>query len=212
MSTSYDLSFKVLMLGESSVGKTSLMRRIDNRPFTESFITTIGVDFQSATLTLEGKRVKLQIWDTAGQERFRSITNAYYRGSQIIILVYDITDEESFQKISQWVQDIESKSERDHLPTVSVLIGNKIDFSTRDRVVTFEQGRKLAEECGMLFYETSAKDLTLGTNIMTILTEVAIELMHMRKKSDGLASNQSQLHRPRVDINASNTVESKCCA
>merc|ERR1711907_636935 len=118
----YDLLIKLLLIGDSGVGKSCLLCRYSDDVFNASFITTIGIDFKIRTIELDGKRIKLQIWDTAGQERFRTITTAYYRGAMGILLVYDVTDETSFNNIRQWVKNIEANAQDN---VNKILIGNK---------------------------------------------------------------------------------------
>lgn len=129
-----------------------LLRFCDDA-WTPSFITTIGIDFKIRTIELDGKRIKLQIWDTAGQERFRTITTAYYRGAMGILLVYDVTDERSYNSIRTWHANIEQHASEG---VNKILIGNKSDWTDK-RAVTETQGRELADELGMKFMETSAK-------------------------------------------------------
>ena len=107
LSPDYDYLFKLLLIGDSGVGKSCLLLRFADDTYTESYISTIGVDFKIRTIELEGKTVKLQIWDTAGQERFRTITSSYYRGAHGIIVVYDVTDESTFANVKQWLQENE---------------------------------------------------------------------------------------------------------
>ena len=111
----YDLKFKLLMIGDSGVGKSCLILRFSDDQFTSSFITTIGIDFKIKTVEILGKRIRLQLWDTAGQERFRTITNAYYRGADGILLVYDVTDDHSFMNIRNWMGDIDKYTNNDKL-------------------------------------------------------------------------------------------------
>ncbi|KAJ7564970.1 hypothetical protein O6H91_02G042100 [Diphasiastrum complanatum] len=108
----HDLRIKLLLIGDSGVGKSCLLLRFSDDSFATSFVTTIGIDFKIRTVELEGKRVKFQVWDTAGQARFRAITNAYYRGANGIVLVYDVTDESSFANIRNWIKNIEEQAEK----------------------------------------------------------------------------------------------------
>jgi len=149
----YDFLIKLLLIGDSGVGKSCCLLRFSEDSFTPSFITTIGIDFKIRTIELDGKRVKLQIWDTAGQERFRTITTAYYRGAMGILLVYDVTDERSFNNIRTWFANVEQHATEG---VNKILIGNKCDWEEK-RVVSKEQGQALADELGIPFMEVSAK-------------------------------------------------------
>merc|ERR1712167_236646 len=110
--TNFDFLIKLLLIGDSGVGKSCLLLCFSDQSFTTSFITTIGIDFKIKTIELDGKRIKLQIWDTAGQERFRTITTAYYRGAMGILLVFDVTDDQSFQNIATWMDQIDQHADR----------------------------------------------------------------------------------------------------
>jgi Ras-related protein Rab-8A len=149
----YDYLIKLLLIGDSGVGKSCLLLRFSDDSFTPSFITTIGIDFKIRTIELEGKRIKLQIWDTAGQERFRTITTAYYRGAMGILLVYDVTDEKSFSNIRNWIRNIEQHATES---VNKMLIGNKSDMVDK-KVIDTSKGKALAEEYNIKFLETSAK-------------------------------------------------------
>ncbi|KAF2210687.1 hypothetical protein CERZMDRAFT_113220 [Cercospora zeae-maydis SCOH1-5] len=149
----YDFLIKLLLIGDSGVGKSCCLLRFSEDSFTPSFITTIGIDFKIRTIELDGKRVKLQIWDTAGQERFRTITTAYYRGAMGILLVYDVTDERSFNNIRTWFSNVEQHATEG---VNKILIGNKCDWEEK-RAVSTEQGQALADELGIPFMEVSAK-------------------------------------------------------
>eukprot|EP01110_Echinostelium_bisporum_P011231 TRINITY_DN497_c0_g1_i1.p1 TRINITY_DN497_c0_g1~~TRINITY_DN497_c0_g1_i1.p1 ORF type:complete len:218 (+),score=69.83 TRINITY_DN497_c0_g1_i1:99-752(+) len=153
-SAAYDYLIKLLLIGDSGVGKSCLLLRFSDDSFTPSFITTIGIDFKIRTIDLEGKRIKLQIWDTAGQERFRTITTAYYRGAMGILLVYDVTDEKSFNNIRNWIRNIEQHATES---VNKILIGNKCDMVEK-KVVDSARGKALADEYGIKFLETSAKN------------------------------------------------------
>ncbi|GAA5874798.1 hypothetical protein JCM3774_003444 [Rhodotorula dairenensis] len=150
---SYDMLAKMLLIGDSGVGKSCLLLRFCDDAWTPSFITTIGIDFKIRTIELDGKRIKLQIWDTAGQERFRTITTAYYRGAMGILLVYDVTDERSFNNIRTWHANVEQHASEG---VNKILIGNKCDWSDK-KVISEQQGQELADELGLRFLETSAK-------------------------------------------------------
>jgi len=152
----YDHLIKLLLIGDSGVGKSCLLLRFSDDSFTPSFITTIGIDFKIRTIELDGKKIKLQIWDTAGQERFRTITTAYYRGAMGIIMVYDVTDEKSFVNIRNWMRNIEQHACED---VNKVLVGNKCDLNEK-RMVDWEKGKALADEFKIDFLETSAKTAT----------------------------------------------------
>ncbi|PAA83664.1 hypothetical protein BOX15_Mlig032469g1 [Macrostomum lignano] len=150
---SYDLLFKLLLIGDSGVGKTCILFRFVDNTFQTSFISTIGIDFKIKTIEVEGKKIKLQIWDTAGQERFHTITTSYYRGAMGIMLVYDITSRKTFESVSRWLRNIDEHASED---VERVIIGNKKDMGDK-RQVSQEEGDRLAREMSIPFFETSAK-------------------------------------------------------
>lgn len=149
----FDYSLKILLIGDMAVGKTCLLRRFVDNKFSSEFITTIGIDYKLKNMDVLGKRVKLQIWDTAGQERFRTITRSYFRGSNGIILVYDVTDQKSFDSINHWAKSIAQRT--NDADIVKVLVGNKCDEA--HPVVTREMGLELASRLNMPFFMVSAK-------------------------------------------------------
>mmetsp|Transcript_11673 Transcript_11673/g.29973 ORF Transcript_11673/g.29973 Transcript_11673/m.29973 type:complete len:212 (+) Transcript_11673:82-717(+) len=169
MSKAYDYLFKLLLIGDSGVGKTSVLFRFSDDAFNSTFISTIGIDFKIRTIELGDKKIKLQIWDTAGQERFRTITTAYYRGAMGILLVYDITNEKSFENIKTWIKNIEQHASAD---VEKMILGNKCDMEDKRRIST-EQGKQLAEEYGVKFMETSAMN---RTNVEQAFTEIATDI------------------------------------
>ncbi|XP_051522443.1 ras-related protein Rab-18-B-like isoform X2 [Myxocyprinus asiaticus] len=146
-------TLKILIIGESGVGKSSLLLRFTADQFNPDIGATIGVDFKVKTLTVEGNKAKLAIWDTAGQERFRTLTPSYYRGAQGVILVYDVTRRETFAKLDHWLNELETYCTRNDL--VKMLVGNKID--KEDRELERDEGLKFARKHSMLFIEASAK-------------------------------------------------------
>ena len=147
-------------------GKTCLLLRFTDDSFTANHLTTIGIDFKIKIINLENKLIKLQIWDTAGQERFRTITKTYYKGAHGIILTYDVTDQNSFKNIRNWIKQIEANAQTN---VCKVLVGNKCDKP--DRVVTEEEGKKLAEDFSMSFFETSAKTNQNVNEVFNFLTQ-----------------------------------------
>ncbi|GAA6063999.1 hypothetical protein JCM10212_000153 [Sporobolomyces blumeae] len=156
MQSEYDLLFKLLLIGDSGVGKSCLLLRFADDTYTESYISTIGVDFKIRTIELEGKTVKLQIWDTAGQERFRTITSSYYRGAHGIIVVYDVTDADTFSNVKQWLQEIDRYACEG---VNKLLVGNKSDLTSK-KVVEYNVAKEFADQIGVSMLETSAKNAT----------------------------------------------------
>lgn len=150
----YDYLFKLLLIGDSGVGKSSLLLRFSDDAYETTFNSTIGVDFKIKTIDLDGSLVKLQIWDTAGQERFRTITSSYYRGANGIIVVYDVTDPESFENVKNWLQEIDRNAARG---VQKLLVGNKNDLASK-KAVDHGTAKEFADELSMPFLEASAKN------------------------------------------------------
>ena len=164
--TDVDHIFKILIIGDSSVGKSNLLLRFSDNIFHETFLPTIGVDFKIKNLTVGNNKVKLNIWDTAGQERFKTITATYYKGSHGIVLVYDITDRNSFTNISTWLSEIKKQAGPN---VVRYLVGNKCDLE-EERKVSFKEGQEFADSIGISFMETSAKEKINVDDVFTGLT------------------------------------------
>ncbi|KAJ5070606.1 ras and ef-hand domain-containing protein [Anaeramoeba ignava] len=158
MAEDEEKTLKILIIGNSLVGKSSILLRYCDNQFTEEMGTTIGVDFRFATLKINDEEVKLQIWDTAGQERFRTITGTYYRNADGIMIVYDITKKDSFSQVKHWFQEIKTNAPEN---VVNLLVGNKADLENQ-RDVTEESGKKLAKHFKCSFFEVSAKT---GNNV-----------------------------------------------
>ena len=157
--TEADLVYKILLLGDSEVGKSCFLMRYSDNVFVDNYITTIGLDYKLKYVQLEsGEMIKVQLWDTAGQDRYRTIAKNYYKGSHGILLLYDITKLNSFENIREWIKDIR---EEVYEKAIIFLIGNKID-KNEERVITTEQGEKLAKEYDLPFFEASAKS---GENV-----------------------------------------------
>jgi Ras-related protein Rab-1A len=174
MKKDYDYLFKLVLIGDSGVGKSCLLLRFADDNFTDSYISTIGVDFRFRTITIDKKTVKLQIWDTAGQERFRTITSAYYRGADGIIMVYDVTSAESFDHVEEWLSEVDRYANEN---TAKLLIGNKADLID-EKQVSEETAQKFADKLGIPFLETSAKT---ATNVDQAFLTMAKELIKARE-------------------------------
>jgi small GTP-binding protein len=162
-----EIVYKVLLLGDSSVGKTCFLLRYCDKSFQDVHLSTIGLDYRLKSMTLKNnKNIKLQIWDTAGQDRFRAITKNYYKGANGIILIYDVTNMQTYENVKNWISQIKEEAN----PNVIIyLVGNKIDVPDDQRLVKAEDGQKIADEFNLPFNEASAKD---GTNVNEIFQEL----------------------------------------
>ncbi|XP_060680017.1 ras-related protein Rab-10-like [Hemiscyllium ocellatum] len=165
-----DTLSKVIMVGDSNVGKTAILKRLTEDNFHASFIPTIGIDFRVKTIKInENNTIKLQIWDTAGQERFHALTTHYFQGSNGLMLVYDITNLKTFTNITYWIKDTNEYAGNN---VGRILIGNKCDMLAA-RQVSWDNGKRLAQENGMQFFETSAKeDMNIEKAFATLGEEI----------------------------------------
>ncbi|KAF5307220.1 hypothetical protein FQR65_LT00736 [Abscondita terminalis] len=196
-----DYLFKLLLIGDSGVGKSCLLLRFADDTYTESYISTIGVDFKIRTIDLGGKTIKLQIWDTAGQERFRTITSSYYRGAHGIIVVYDCTDQDSFNNVKQWLEEID----RYACDNVNkLLVGNKNDLTTK-KVVDFTTAKEYADQLGIPFLETSAKN---ATNVEQAFMTMAEEI---KNRVGPPSSTAEQASKVKIDQGRPIETKSGCC-
>ena len=187
--------YKLLLLGDSTVGKTCFLIKYSDQSFQDIHMATIGLDYRVKTMKLKNnKEVKIQIWDTAGQDRFRSITKNYYKGSHGIILIYDITNRRTFENVQQWISQIREETSQN---VVIYLIGNKIDMK-EERKVSTEEGKKLADELGLPFMETSAKE---GININEVFDDI-VERVDKIFGNVPTATKKNKVYKPK---------NSKCC-
>ena len=202
MKKEYDYLFKLLLIGDSGVGKSCLLLRYTDETYQESYISTIGVDFKIKTIELDGKVIKLQIWDTAGQERFRTITSSYYRGAHGIIVVYDVTDQESFNNVKVWLQEIDRYANEN---VNKLLVGNKSDLTSK-KVVDYETAKAFADELGIPFLETSAKS---AANVEQSFMTMAAEIKKRMASQPVMAKNTNTVKPGEGRSLSSN--KSNCC-
>ncbi|KAJ9054560.1 Rab GTPase ypt31 [Entomophthora muscae] len=208
----YDFLFKVVLIGDSGVGKSNLLSRFTRDEFNLESKSTIGVEFATRNVQVEGKSIKAQIWDTAGQERYRAITSAYYRGAVGALLVYDVTKHNTFENVNRWLKEL-----RDHAEShiVILLVGNKSDLRHL-RSVPAEEGKQFASDNDISFIETSALD---STNVETAFQEILKEI-YRNVASKALANSASgqqinpSANTQSIKITPTETEsksESKCC-
>ena len=162
--------FKYIIIGDSFVGKSKILLRYTNNTYNENFVITIGAEFGAKTIIIDEQEIRIQIWDTAGMENFKSITRSYYKNSICALIVYDISNKDSFKNVLNWIEDCKVFSPKNIL---LVLIGNKSDLNDK-RQVSIEEGKKVADESNMIFFETSAKD---NVNINEVFLKSAQKIL-----------------------------------
>lgn len=209
--SAYDYLFKVVLIGDSGVGKSNLLSRFTRNEYNVESKSTIGVEFATRSINVDGKTVKAQIWDTAGQERYRAITSAYYRGAVGALLVYDISKHATYVNVTRWLKEL-----RDHADSniVIMLVGNKSDLKHL-RAVPTEEAKALATEHGLFFIETSAMDASnVEAAFQNILTEVyrIVSSKALESSADPIkpTGGETITVTPSVDNNA-NAAGGKCC-
>lgn len=205
----YDIIFKIIIVGDTGVGKTNILKRYLENKFDQNSKSTIGVEFGTKNIKLNDKVIKAQIWDTAGQERYRSITSAYYRGAQGAFVVYDITRKETFDSIDKWVSDLKNNGDE---KIIIHLIGNKTDLEDK-REIKIEEGQEKAKENSVPFLETSALN---ANNIEKAFIEMLNDIYatyktELDEESEGENDDESK-KKSAVDLNTVTRVEkSSCC-
>ncbi|MBA0598850.1 hypothetical protein Gorai_005093 [Gossypium raimondii] len=217
-----DYLFKIVLVGDSAVGKSNLLARFARDEFYPNSKSTIGVEFQTQKVHLDGKEIKAQIWDTAGQERFRAVTSAYYRGAVGALLVYDISRRQTFDSIGRWLNELQSKNHaHSDMNVVTILVGNKSDL--RDaREVSIAEGKSLAEAQGLFFMETSALDSSnVAAAFQTVVKEIynilskKVMMSHELNKPDSSSFDGKTVVLPSEDNPQPDAAEAKagggCC-
>ena len=204
--------YKIVFLGDQSVGKTSLITRFMYDTFDETYAATIGIDFLSKTMYLEeGKTIRLQLWDTAGQERFRSLIPSYIRDSHVAVICYDITNKKSFDNLDKWIKDVKLERGDD---VIIVLVGNKLDLATDKRQVSLEDVEILQNKIGAKFFiETSTK---ANHNVKLLFKKIAQSLPEFNQDENSEDANNKNNHPETVDISIDNSTDSNqgsstCC-
>ena len=183
-----DITIKLLLIGNAFVGKTLIVQKFLDNTFSKTTMITIGVDLQYKVLDINGKKVKYLIWDTAGEDRMKTMTYAYYRGCHVVLIVYDITSKKSFENVTTWVECVDKFAKSNVL---RILVGNKTDLEDK-RVISKEEGKKLAEENGLKFYEISAKTMNglvemfedVAKEYVQIYEQKAIKNFQLRKEKE----------------------------
>ncbi|XP_066579264.1 ras-related protein Rab-35 [Amia ocellicauda] len=198
----YHHLFKLLIIGDSNVGKSSLLLRFADNTFSGSYITTIGVDFKIRTVEMEGERVKLQIWDTAGQERFRTITSTYYRNTHGVIIVYDVTNPESFVNVKRWLNEIGQNCDN----VCKILVGNKNDDPSR-KMVDSQDAQRFSESMGVRLFETSAKENINVEEMFLAFTRMVLRA----KKASQARLNERQGELVNINTKPPRKRKQKCC-
>jgi len=192
--------YKLVFVGDSNVGKTSIISRFMYDHFDENYDATIGIDFLAKTHTVKDKTVRLQLWDTAGQERFRSLIPSYIRDSSVAVVVYAIDNPESFNSVRKWVDEVRAERDKE---VIIFVVGNKTDLDHKRRIRT-DEGRTKAKQLDAYFMETSAKDTH---NINALFDEIAQRLPE--KQTDAGAAIPGP--NSRVDLNHGGSSKSGCC-
>ena len=193
----YDLIFKIILIGDSSVGKTNIFTKYLNDEFDPDSKATVGVEFGTKNLKINNKLIKVQIWDTAGQERYTSITSAYYKGAKGSLLVYDITNKLTFDNLDKWISELKNNGDSD---ISMILVGNKTDLES-NRVVSLEEGKNKAKFNKMAFIETSALN---GNNIEKAFNELITDIF---RNNYSLVENKNNIKLDDKSLNIENIEE-----
>jgi len=203
-----DYLFKVVVIGDSGVGKSNLLSRFTRDEFNLESKSTIGVEFATRSVSIEGKMIKAQIWDTAGQERYRAITSAYYRGAVGALVVYDITKDTSFENVDKWLAELKENASTD---ITMMLVGNKTDLAGA-RVVSTEQGKAFAADEGITFLEASALTASnVEASFLQVLSEIYHKKAHKEQQASSSGASVGNISTVSVDIKGVGRQKRQCC-
>lgn len=190
----YDEKIKIMVIGESKIGKTSLISRYCNNEFFGGvYLSTIGIDFQIKDLNIKNKKIRLQIWDTAGQERYRNIAKNYFQSGDGFVIVYDISNRESFEKLDYWIEQIKTNAQEN---IKLILFGNKCDI-TDDREVSKEDGEEYAKKNKIKFFEVSAKE---GTNVVNAFETFVNDILASYSPNDNFKKRKSKMLSTPIEL------------
>ena len=209
-SSNYQYIFKIILIGNSGVGKSCILQRYMKHTFEEKYKCTIGVDFLMKSIVINGQTVKLQLWDTAGQEKYKSMVTSYYRGANVALIVFDLTSHISFEALPTWIENYYKNGPE--LKNI-ILIGNKKDME-ENRQVTEEEAKAFSEENNMIYFETSAKE---GDNIDYVFNYAAETLLEFYSKNNDpnakkqITSNDDQHSGSFKDVRIEKNNKKKCC-
>ena len=196
---------KILTLGDQSVGKSSIVLRYSDNKFSDTFLSTIGVDSKRKIIKVKGEKVKVSIWDTAGQEKFQNIVKQYYNGANGILLIFDITNKKSFDKIDFWYNDLINRIKKDEI--IIYLVGNKIDLE-ENRQITIEEAEKYANDKSIPYFEVSAKS---GDGIKKLFDDITNDIMDKISNFNEKEENDDKLRVSFLERESFKPKSNKCC-